>query len=90
MNNMSVDCDCAGVSAAPPTLADIGILASTDALAIDQACIDLIYALPVEEKKHLVERIESRKGSCACSLTWKRLVWVQDNMNLYISVDPSG
>lgn len=62
MNNISVDCDCAGVTAEAPTLADIGILASTDVLAIDQACIDLIYALPEEDRKHLVERIETRKG----------------------------
>lgn len=62
MNNMSVDCDCTGLSAAPPTLADIGVLASTDILAIDQACIDMIYALPEAERQHLVERIESRQG----------------------------
>ncbi|MDL2260313.1 DUF362 domain-containing protein [Deltaproteobacteria bacterium OttesenSCG-928-K17] len=62
MNNMSVDCDCTGLSAEPPTLADIGILASTDVLAIDQACIDMVYALPEGERRHLVERIESRQG----------------------------
>ncbi len=62
MNNMSVDCDCAGAAAEAPTLADIGILASTDLLAVEQACIDLIYALPEQERRHLVERIESRKG----------------------------
>lgn len=62
MNKMSVDCDCAGIAAEPPTVPDIGILASTDILAIDQACIDLLYALPADQKKHLVERIESRKG----------------------------
>jgi uncharacterized Fe-S center protein len=62
MNNLSVDCDCAGVEAEPPTLADIGVLGSTDILAVDQACIDMIYALPEEERHHLVERIESRAG----------------------------
>ena len=62
MNNMSVDCDCTGTSATPPTLADIGILASTDILAIDQASVDMLYALPEEERRHLVERIESRQG----------------------------
>ena len=46
MRRMSVDCDCAGVAAAEPTIPDIGILASTDILAIDQACIDLVYAQP--------------------------------------------
>lgn len=62
MRNMSVDCDCAGTSAAPVVTPDIGILASHDILAIDQACVDLVYALPAKDKKDLVERIESRKG----------------------------
>lgn len=62
LRNMSVDCDCAGVSAAPPTAPDIGILASTDILAIDQASIDLIYALPEEQRRDLVERIETREA----------------------------
>lgn len=62
MRRMSVDCDCAGVAAAEPTAPDIGILASKDILAIDQASIDLVYALPEKDKKDLVERIESRKG----------------------------
>ena len=60
MRRMSVDCDCAGTSAAEPTMADIGILASTDILAIDQASIDLVYAAP--DSKDLRERIESREG----------------------------
>ena len=62
MRNMSVDCDCAGTSAAPPTARDVGILASTDILAIDQASIDLLYALPENELHDLKERIESRDG----------------------------
>ena len=60
MRRMSVDCDCAGTSAAEPTMADIGILASTDILAIDQASVDLVYAAP--DSKDLRERIESRQG----------------------------
>ena len=60
MRRMSVDCDCAGTSAAEPTCADIGILASTDILAIDQASIDLVYA--ANDTKDLRERIESRQG----------------------------
>ena len=60
MRRMSVDCDCAGVSAAEPTMADIGICASTDILAIDQACIDMVYA--AKDSKDLIERIESRQG----------------------------
>ena len=62
LRRMSVDCDCAGTLAAEPTTPDLGILASTDILAIDQASIDLVYALPEKDKKDLVERIESRKG----------------------------
>ncbi len=60
MNRLSVDCDCAGTSAAEPTMADIGITASTDILAVDQASVDLVYAAP--DSHDLVERIESREG----------------------------
>ena len=62
MRCMSVDCDCAGDLAAEPTIPDIGILASTDLLAIDQASIDLVYAQPEKYRHDLVERIESRHG----------------------------
>lgn len=61
MMNMSVDCDCCAV-AEDPCIADIGILASTDPIAIDQACIDLVYACTDPGKPHLIERIESRNG----------------------------
>ena len=60
MRRMSVDCDCAGTSAAEPTIGDIGILASTDILAIDQASIDMVYQR--KDNHDLVERIESRHG----------------------------
>lgn len=62
LRRMSVDCDCAGLSAAEPTIPDIGILASTDILAIDQASVDLVYGRPEKERRDLVERIESRHG----------------------------
>ena len=62
MKNMSVDCDCAGTGAAEPTAPDIGILASTDLLAVDQASVDMVYALPERQRHDLVERIESRSG----------------------------
>lgn len=62
LRNMSVDCDCAGVSAAPPKARDLGILASTDLLAVDQASIDMVYRLPEAELHDLKERIESRQG----------------------------
>jgi len=61
MKNMSVDGDCCAV-AEDPCIADIGILVSTDPIAIDQACIDLVYASSDEGKPHLLERIESRNG----------------------------
>lgn len=61
MKNMSVDCDCCAV-AEDPCIADIGILASIDPIAIDQACIDLVYACSDPGKPHLLERIESRNG----------------------------
>ena len=62
LRNMSVDCDCAGVDAAPPKAHDLGILASTDIMAVDQASIDMVYKLPEAELHDLKERIESRKG----------------------------
>lgn len=61
MKNMSVDCDCCAV-AEDPCIADIGILASTDPIAIDQACIDLIYACDDPGKAHFLKRVESRNG----------------------------
>jgi hypothetical protein len=62
MRRMSVDCDCAGVYAEEPTIADIGICASTDILAIDQACCDMVFTKPEGDQKDLVERITSRHG----------------------------
>lgn len=62
LRNMSVDCDCAGVNAAPVKARDLGMLASTDLLAVEQASIDLVYQLPEAELHDLKERIESRKG----------------------------
>ena len=61
MNNLSVDCDCDS-SPADPQMHDIGILASLDPVALDKACVDLVYASTDHGKIHLVERMESRKG----------------------------
>ena len=61
MKNMSVDCDCCAV-AEDPCIADIGILISDDPIAIDQACIDLVYASEDPGTAHLIQRIESRNG----------------------------
>lgn len=61
MKNMSVDCDCCEV-AEDPCLADMGVLASTDPVAIDQACIDLVYGCDDPGKAHFLERVEIRNG----------------------------
>ena len=71
MKNMSVDCDCCAV-AEDPCIADIGMLASLDPIAIDQACIDKVYACDDPGKAHFLERVESRHGvytiECAADL----------------------
>ncbi len=61
LKNISVDCDC-DRNGAKPTCRDIGIVGSTDILAVDQASVDLVYALPEDERRDIVERIESRSG----------------------------
>lgn len=61
MKNMSIDCDCCAV-AEYPCIADIGMLISLDPVAIDQACLDLVYGCDDPGKAHLIERIESRNG----------------------------
>ncbi len=61
MRNMSVDCDCCAV-AEDPKIGDIGILSSLDPIALDQACLDLVYASDDPGRSHLIERIESRNG----------------------------
>lgn len=62
MRNMSVSCDCEGVHAAPVVTPNVGILSSKDILAIDQACVDIVYAMTEDEHHDLVERMESRHG----------------------------
>lgn len=62
MKNMSVDCDCCSV-AEDPCMADIGILASLDPIAVDRACLDLVYASDDPGRDHLLERIESHNGA---------------------------
>ncbi|MDE7238622.1 MAG: DUF362 domain-containing protein, partial [Lachnospiraceae bacterium] len=61
MKNLSVECDCFAVEE-DPKMADIGMLASLDPVALDQACVDLVYASDDEGKKHLIKRMESRNG----------------------------
>lgn len=76
MKNMSVDCDCCAV-AEDPCIADIGILASTDPIAIDKACVDLVYTCSDPGRPHFIERIESRNGmhtlNCAAELGYGSL-----------------
>ena len=71
MCNMSVDCDCCA-NAEDPCMKDIGILSSLDPVALDQACVDLVYQSNDSGKNHLIERIESRNGTytidCASNL----------------------
>ena len=62
LRRMSIDCDCAGVGAAPPVIPDLGMMASTDILAIDQASCDLVFGFDGEKSKDLKERILSRHG----------------------------
>lgn len=62
MRNMSVSCDCEGIYAEPVVTPNVGICASLDILALDQACVDIIYAMKEEERHALVERMESHHG----------------------------
>lgn len=62
MRNMSVSCDCEGTAAMPVVTPNVGILASADILAVDQACVDLVYAMKEEDHHDLVERMETRHG----------------------------
>ncbi len=63
MKNLSVDCDCCGATAKLPCMEDVGILVSLDPVAIDQACVDLVYASDDPGKAALIERMESRKAT---------------------------
>ena len=62
MCNMSVDCDCCA-KAKDPTIRDIGILSSLDPVALDKACVDLVYSCDDPGKKDLIKRIETRNGT---------------------------
>ena len=62
MRNMSVDCDCAGTAATPVVTPNVGILASRDICALDQACVDLVFAMGEKYNKEVVERMTSRHG----------------------------
>lgn len=78
MKNMSVDCDCCAV-AEDPCMKDIGILASSDPVAIDKACLDLVYAAKDDPgQKHFLERVESRNGALTIKAAEKLGVGITD------------
>lgn len=79
MNNMSVDCDCDS-HPADPKLKDMGILASTDPVALDQACLDLVFnhkAQPGDDEKPLIERINRQHGTYITDYAEKNRSWKQ-------------
>ena len=88
MRNMSVDCDCAGLEAAPVVTPDVGILSSTDILALDQACIDIVFAMTEGEHHDLVERIESRHG--LRQLSYMKELGMGNDRYVLIDLDNDG
>lgn len=85
MRNMSVSCDCEGTAAAPVVTPNVGILASLDILAIDQASVDLVYAMKEEDHHDLVERIETRHG--LRQLSYMKELQMGNDRYLLIDVD---
>lgn len=85
MRNMSVSCDCEGTAAAPVVTPNVGILASLDNLAIDQASVDLVYAMKEEDHHDLVERIETRHG--LRQLSYMKELHMGNDKYLLIDVD---
>ena len=88
MRNMSVSCDCEGVNAEPVVTPDVGILSSTDILALDQACIDLIYAMTEAEHHDMVERIETRHG--LRQLSYMKELGMGNDRYILIDLDNGG
>lgn len=88
MRNMSVSCDCEGVHAAPVVTPNVGILSSTDVLAIDQACVDIIYAMTEAEHHDLVERMESRHG--LRQLSYMKELGMGNDRYVLIDLDNGG
>ena len=88
MRNMSVSCDCEGLGAEPVVTPDVGILSSTDILAVDQACVDLVYAMTEAEHHDLVERIESRHG--LRQLSYMKELGMGNDRYVLIDLDNGG
>ena len=85
MRNMSVSCDCEGCAAAPVVTPDIGIVASVDILAVDQASVDLVYALEEKDHKDLLERMESRHG--LRQLTYMKELKMGNDRYILVDID---
>ena len=88
MRNMSVSCDCEGTAAAPVVTPNVGILSSTDILAVDQACIDIIDAMTAAEHHDIVERIESRHG--LRQLSYMKELGMGNDRYILIDLDNGG
>ncbi len=88
MRNMSVDCDCAGQEAAPVVTPNVGILSSTDILALDQACVDIVYAMTEAEHHDLKERMESRHG--LRQLSYMKELGMGNDRYVLIDLDNDG
>lgn len=88
MRNMSVSCDCEGLNAEPVVTPNVGILSSTDILALDQACVDLVYAMTEAEHHDLVERIESRHG--LRQLSYMKELGMGNDRYVLIDLDNGG
>ncbi|MBC3536702.1 DUF362 domain-containing protein [Megasphaera hominis] len=88
MRNMSVSCDCEGVAAQPVVTPNVGITASLDILAVDQASVDLVYAMKEQDHHDLVERIESRHG--LRQLTYMQELGMGNSKYVLIDLDHDG
>jgi uncharacterized Fe-S center protein len=88
MRNMSVSCDCEGLAAEPVVTPDVGILSSLDILAIDQACVDIIYAMTEEEHHDMLERIETRHG--LRQLSYMKELGMGNDRYILIDLDNGG
>jgi len=88
MRNMSVSCDCEGLEAEPVVTPNVGILSSTDILAIDQACVDIIYAMTPEDQHAMVERIETRHGHR--QLSYMKELGMGNDRYILIDLDNGG
>jgi len=88
MRNMSVSCDCEGLAAEPVVTPNVGILSSTDILAIDQACVDIVYAMTEDEHHDMVERIESRHG--LRQLSYMKELGMGHDLYILIDLDNGG